>query len=152
MTTETTKSEIVWNELPQVTVAAKWWADKLRGQAPKDNGDAFTSALANTLLPKTIITEEQLATFEAALKGSIGAKLATQADKWKPDEPMSGSYFRHIGCDYDPCPAIAIAAEVAGIPHRAFPWKTGMTINPDCVFVSAGYAAPWKSIWGVEPP
>ncbi|HUX02294.1 MAG TPA: hypothetical protein VMY35_15120, partial [Phycisphaerae bacterium] len=133
--------------LPHVRIAADWWTEQLRKGVPKDNGDPFTSSVANFLCPPISLSEIQLAGFRDQLILSIVDHLQSLSDTWKQDAPRFGSYLRGFGCDYHPDLVLRQAADLAEVPERAFPWKTHMWIDPDGVRVKRGYGAPIETVW-----
>ena len=53
-----------------------------------------------------------------------------------------------LDVDYHPCRALAIAGEKIGVDDMTgFPCKTHMHISKECVKVSAGYRAPYETLW-----
>lgn len=59
--------------------------------------------------------------------------------------------WRHIWVDYGPDAILAEAAKEAGVSCNNFPWKTGMSIDPEkgeiMVRISLG---PWEKIYPEE--
>lgn len=124
-----------------VKVAVNWWANAIAN--PKfDNGDdsiAGGMALLLTMMvnSKSSIGKEQIGIFKKELAEIIVAQMKSS---WNGE--------CCLGVDYHPDMLLYNAAQKAGInDDMGFPWKTNMCISKDKVSVSAGYAAPWETLW-----
>lgn len=98
-------------------------------------GMAFLMAMM--VSSKSSISKEQIDTFKKALADIIV-------------EQLESSYYEEcrLGVDYHPDMLLYSAAQKAGInDDMGFPWKTNMCISKEKVSVSAGYAAPWETLW-----
>lgn len=122
-------------------VAAKWWADKLRKVVPRnyDNGDNSSTGgmamlLASMLAMNSQPSDEAINLFEERL-----------ADTIKEHVEVNGSMTLDV--DYGPDYILSKLAQETGVSANRFPWKTTMWIKKDKVSVSAGYAAPCKTIF-----
>jgi hypothetical protein len=124
--------------------AAKWWRGAL--EAPRyDNGSddeagLIASMSATIATPKR--SSESLDLFETELANAVADLLEEQGD-WGVG----------LGVDYNPDHNLAEAASRAGITSMrdvGWPWKTNMLVKSDEVEVSAGYGAPWKTIWSAQ--
>lgn len=117
-----------------VAIAAKWWADQLRGTPKFDNGEPLQNAFMAwhaSLLPKP--SAEQIATFETVLRDALLARVGTQHPRWAFE----------CRVDYHPDQPLTDAARVAGFnPDFLLPCKTTTWIEDDGrVFCRNGYAA-----------
>lgn len=120
-------------------VAAKWWADQLRGNAKLDNGDpsetgAMTCMMASVLQSRSATkrTPEDIDRFEETLYRKL----------------LETTHFT-IGVDYNPCGTLVDAAKEAGcyLGMSCLPWKTDMFFRTDdSIQVSLGYGAPRETI------
>ena len=124
-----------------VKVAVNWWANAIVN--PKfDNGDdsvagEMTFLLAMMVNSKNSISKEQIAIFKKELAQLIIEKM---------DSSFVGEC--RLGVDFHPDRLLYTAAQKAGIDNNmGFPWKTNMRITKNNVSVSAGYAAPWETLW-----
>ena len=121
-------------------VAAKWWADKLRKVGPGnfDNGDSSTGGmamlLATMLAMESQTSDEAIDLFEERLAETIKEQVEAR-----------GSMT--LSVDYSPDYILGNLAQETGVSTSRFPWKTTMWIEKDNVSVSAGYAAPCKTIF-----
>jgi len=122
--------------------AAKWWADRLRGQAKLDNGDTSKTGGMAWAMPmmlqqteKDQRTLEQIDGFEDALTDVLM-------------ENESRIEFSGFGVDYHPDWILTKAAERAGVSLGmvSLPWKTYMRIQDETVHVAEGYGAPFKEL------
>lgn len=117
--------------------AAKWWADKIGGNAIHDNGDdTFGSVLAGLLADSMIKkpSVEQLESYRALLAKEILKVLEKRG-------AMS------LSCDYSPDGILIEAAKASGIELANYPWKTNMRIDDNKIRVSEGYGAPYALIY-----
>lgn len=110
--------------------AAKWWSNKLKCNSHSSGDDSFTSVMADYLVSKDSVSEEQFTTFETYLIDDI----------IKCDRIV-------LRCDYGPDIKLGLAAEKAGIDCVKFPWKTSMYIDNDEISVSDGYGAGREVIY-----
>lgn len=132
--------------------AADWWCDRLRTPSRFDNGDPYTSGVANILLAAVkprAISEEKIAIFRAAFVDAV--------IKFFYEEEFSEGRVRHdstcyTGTDYHPQGELSDALTAAGITdHRGLPVKVGMNIHPFHVLLSNGYATPFKLLADFRP-
>lgn len=134
------KGDIEGDYPDYVKAAVNWWADAI-GDPKFDNGDpeagAFVASLAMQENSKSSISKEQIELFKKELAQLVMVKM----------DLLHNSQC-YLEVDYHPDTSLYIAASKAGIDTRMrFPWKTQMIINKERVTVSAGDAAPWKTIW-----
>lgn len=130
---------------PEVAkVAARWWADQLRGNAKLDNGDdseagIFGSVLSSMLqeAEKSKRPSDDADKFEVALVD----RLLEEDSKWLC-----------VGVDYHPDGILQSAADRVGVQlgMASLPWKTNMRIENDTVRVSCGYRSPIEQIYPQE--
>lgn len=125
-------------------VAAKWWADKLRNVGPGnfDNGDDSSAGgmlmvLASMLALQNQASDESVDLFEEELAETIKEQVESQ-----------GSMT--LSVDYGPDYILGSIAEKTGVGTGGFPWKTTMWVRANKVEVSAGYAAPYETIFTAE--
>lgn len=119
--------------------AAKWWADRLRGNAKLDNADpseigAMTFMMGNIIQARAAEkrTLEQIQIFE----DSLYKRLLDYDDYW-------------LGIDYHPWKIFIESAEEAGfqLSGCCLPWKTSMYFEESGeIKVSYGYGAPLEII------
>lgn len=115
----------------QIDIACDWWANSFVDPVHDNGGDPFAGIVAGMLARQSTITDEQVATFKAALASNIVAQNFTN--------PWHAS----LSSDYGPDNIVGNAMEVAGINSSRCPWKTRMTFEEDgTVSVSCGYHAP----------
>lgn len=124
-----------------VKVAVNWWANAIVN--PKfDNGDdslAGVIVFISTMMvnSKSSISKEQIGIFKKELADIIVAQM---------NSSLNGECRLEV--DYHPDKKLYIAAQKASInDYIGFPWKTNMRISKDKVSVSAGYVAPWETLW-----
>jgi len=124
-----------------VKVAVNWLTNAIVN--PKfDNGDDSIAGrmaffLAMMVNSKSSISKEQIDIFKKELADII----VTQIE-------FHGNGECCFNIDYHPDMLLYSAAQKAGInDDMGFPWKTNMRISKDKVSVSAGYAAPWETLW-----
>lgn len=105
----------------EITIAAKWWADKLRGPVKFDNGDvAPASQIASGLA--------------AMLRDSIGTPpdeaieiFRSEVERLLVEDPNVRDGHGRLSVDYHPCAMLHDAATSAGIEvDGLLPWKTTM--------------------------
>ena len=137
---------------PEVTIAAKWWADQLRKNVVhNDAGDGdLNMALAwGYARLRKPFTSEQIDAFEQALV--LGIQENCDKEGWDESNPIWGGYMRAIGVDYHPDMILDAAGQSAGIDvDWQLPVKTVMWINPGSVTVRNGYGAEVKALYPVE--
>jgi hypothetical protein len=133
------------SNLPElIKSAAAWWRQAVSNDAPKDNGDPQTSAMANALLalagPQEGPQQNQLDRFEAELIIRLTTRLQ---DSLAQAQEHQQDYFRRVdlATDYGPEGMLALAMTAAGIDHSRAPWKTYTYIDEEGFRVSAGYGA-----------
>jgi hypothetical protein len=131
-----------------VKVAARWWADQLRGKVEQDNGDALQSAFATRAAGLIRPLDPlQIDLFEVDLAQKLDAALDEEERRRRYGEP-------HLvfGTDYGPDPMMAEVCEELEIRQTMlrFPFKTVMWLYPECVKVACGYRAPIETIYGSE--
>jgi hypothetical protein len=124
--------------------AAKWWRRALEAPRYNDGSDDEASLMvsmsASIATPKR--SSESLDLFESELANVVAGLLEKQ-----------GNRGVELVVDYNPNHNLAEAAFRAGITLMVdvgWPWKTNMLVKPDEVEVSAGYCAPWKTIWSAQ--
>ena len=120
-------------------VAAKWWADRLRGGAKLDNADPSETGAMTFMMGKMLQssmaqkrTLEQIQLFEDILHKKL----------------LDYDYF-WIGVDYHPIEIFIEAAKEAGfqLGMSCLPWKTNMYFGENGeIKVSYGYGATPKTI------
>lgn len=143
-------------------VAARWWVERyIKTPRPFDNGDPVTSGLAELFTSQRPVspapTAAELEKFHGELASRIFAELWTDSHG-KPAE------FRHMtlgfpstvfGIDYRPNGVLSDAIEAAGLGNhprtRTLPVKTTMRVHLLHVMVSAGYRAPWETLFDKRP-
>lgn len=119
--------------------AVEWWAKKISGEEPHDNGSNDFSSFAACRMAdmgQKKITEKQLFVFKEVLRGEI------EVSKRKCDCLI-------LRCDYGPDENLGFAAEQAGINFLNFPFKTWMAIKDEKIEVYEGYATPEKVIFEI---
>lgn len=114
-----------------IRVAAKWWADQLRGTT-HDNGvpehNAMVAMVQAGLPP---VPEETVQNFQAKLEIAIAGM----------DWPV-------LSVDYHPDQILTEVGDSLGLDvEYRLPWKTCMQIRDDLVEVGKGYAAPYETIY-----
>lgn len=135
----------------EANVAAKWWADTLRGDPTIDIGDAKLEGVMNWARDNTPdVDPETIDAFESVLAEEI-EEMAVDAG-WNPAKPDQGKIYRSIRVDYHPDEILTHAGEAVGIDvgMTTFPSKTDMWIDPGKVTVRAGYSADIETIWSEE--
>jgi hypothetical protein len=138
---------------PEITAAARWWANQIRQGIPThNNGDAFQSAMARiaTSLVTDTPSREQIDTFESALIRGISEAPGFSGDDWRPEQPMWGGARRILATDYDPEPLLEEALKAARISDLLLPIKTIMWVDPGSVKVSRGYGAASETIYALS--
>lgn len=119
--------------------AVEWWAKKISGEEPHDNGSNDFSSFAACRMAdmgRKKITKKQMFVFKEILRGEI------EASKRKCDCLI-------LGCDYGPDENLGFAAKWAGINFLNFPFKTWMAIKDEKIEVHEGYATPGKVIFEI---
>lgn len=117
-------------------VAADWWAKRISGNDPHDNGDKSASSIFAMALAdygRKPLTAEQLNTFKEEVVKGI------------EEYPYNGEI--DLYCDYGPGLILRKAADEASINHLNFPFKTGMFVSATEVRVKEGYGQPYETIW-----
>lgn len=135
----------------EAKVAAKWWADRLRGDCKMQSGDPMTRLLSPRHAEQTDIIDvlsmlsnvrelssEQIDVFEATLAAIVAE---TYCKTWDIKNPMFGSACRTLAVDYGACDELRAAYQYAGGGQHVtvFPIKTVMWVNPGSVKVRYGY-------------
>lgn len=119
--------------------AADLWVEMLK-KPRYDNGDrsfagTVTQALAEMGAKNN--TDETLARFKTEL-----VRILSGPHKWRsqeyPGRPSQEfeEVFQHLDVDYNPNIPLADAAAAAGL-NMQFPWKTGMWLENDHLFVTS---------------
>ena len=136
---------------PEVTCAAKWWADALFRPAPQDNGDAFQSGFATmammTVAVRCPMTKAERDQFEEFVATRLDCHVVEGGWNRAVHDPVWGSAVRAIGTDYHPDMLLESALIAAVGSERAqqlsllWPIKTFMWIDPGSVKVRHGYGA-----------
>lgn len=126
--------------------AATWWTEKISGRVFHDNGDdSINGGVAGIMMGMITSREpepgdDQFENFKTELTAEVNEILERDAS-WR-ERPWAS-----LGTDYGPERPLALVAERCGIPFSRFPWKTHMSVCPDYVTVSDGYARPSVLIW-----
>lgn len=139
-------------ELPaEARVAAKWWADRLRGDCKMESGSPMVRLLSpkhaestdmidvlSMLARVKELSPEQIDVFENTLAEIVAG---TYCKTWDVNRPKFGSACRTLSVDYGACNQLRAAYQFAGggIDVTVFPIKTVMWINPGSVKVRYGY-------------
>lgn len=134
--------------------AVELWCRKLR-RPVHDNGDSSERGLMTEGIAG-MLTDSQIAKVEdypAAIEKFRGALIVRLKFMREHDGEPSGEtdqygpvhhrFDRFLSVDYNPDPDLAHAAQTAGIPARAFSWKSSVYVDNDHVQTSFGYAAPY---------
>lgn len=135
-------ADIVGEYPEYVKVAVNWWANAIVNPKFNNGDDSMDDEVAFLISmmfsSKNSISKEQIDIFKKVLADIIV-------------EQIESSYYREcrLGVDYHPDMLLYSAAKKAGIDGAMglFPWKTNMCIRKEKVSVSAGFAAPWETIW-----
>lgn len=139
-------------QLPEIEVAAAWWAEALRRELPGDNGDPTAFGLA-WMLRSTQPTpdEAQLERFRRLLAWAIAWQLARAPDIWNPRDLNRGAAVepRVLAVDYGACGTLRFAKQHARI-ERDFPCKTTMWLAPGSVRVRDGYGSREQVLYPAE--
>ncbi len=130
----------------------RWIANPRFDNGDRTGGSDFAMLMAITAAAPH--SEETLKAFKSALIDHLtfmqehDGQEIPEGERGVADRfgRIRGSYYFQTGlsCDYDPDEALVIAAHAAGITKTGktvFPWKTDTYMRPDCIIVSAGYAA-----------
>lgn len=133
---------------PEIVAAADWWARRLAGERSwLQPGDPTPTVGLTRFEPRKRTTEE-IEAFRAALVPALDAHVAPH---WDPSKDAQwAAALRCVMVDYDPDPALAEAAEAAGLGRLLpgeLPGKTYMWINPGLVTVKEGYGARQTLVW-----
>lgn len=135
---------------PEISAAAKWWADQLRTKPKHDNGDATHALLYSLVSAVTKLNPPEVADrFEVILRGKLAAQI-NDGKSWYPEEPNRASYNRGVYVDYHAPPVLMDSLAEAGGEGgdmMTFPCKTSMWINPGKVIVKNGYGADEQTIY-----
>lgn len=122
-----------------------------------DNGDNSEHGFMATGLAGMVL-EQQLAKRDD-YPGAIARfrTILTEKLKWLRDHdgeptgrqvhgrPETVYFDRSLDTDYNPDPVLAEAANAAGVPLRAFSWKSHVSFyDENCVGASFGYGAPYN--------
>lgn len=136
---------------PEITTAAKWWADKLLEDIVMDAGDVMINTVA-TVARRGLesVSPKEVERFRLALAALLAVQCATNG--WDVDNPQFGSACRAVHVDYAPEPVLVCALSFARISggDLRLPIKTTMWINPGDVRVRAGYYAKEVKLYPVE--
>lgn len=154
-----------------ISVAAKWWADRLRSTAgigdngARDISNMMAMGMVRMIRDRCPPTEENAKRFEAELVARledafirIDAYEAIPHPRGAPPDVGAGWYFDNAGwndggvdislkVDYHPDPLLYDALVAAGISENvagiaALPLKTHMRASRRRIVVSEGYGAP----------
>lgn len=128
---------------PEAAAAARWWRNKLDSNFVSDNGEPLHGMVA-AMIPKDVLTKEQLDTFEESLAQLVSRKMDTRP----PEHGITAG-----SVDYDPCELLrdAYLASVGKLPGlETFPWKTCVRTMPGIIQVKCGYGQPWENINAAE--
>lgn len=119
-----------------IKVAVDWWANAII--SPKfDNGDTLPAFLSFLMAGnQKSYTEDEIKVFKETLAQEIEKEMKRYGGRCSLD------------VDYHPCRALATAGEKIGVNDMTgYPCKTYMHISEECVEVSAGYRAPYETLW-----
>lgn len=122
-------------------VAAKWWADKLRNVDPGNFDNVDNSSVCNLVIILATIS---------ALDSEPSSKAIDLFEEKLADtikEHVENHSSMTLSVDYGPDYILGSIAHETGVSTNVFPWKTTMWIQKDKVSISAGYAAPTKTIF-----
>jgi hypothetical protein len=126
----------------EIEAAADWWDSRL-GRGRRASGAADVDLLMAAARSRVGRSAEEVSAFRAALLDTLEKRIAPHWDTPK------GASRRTVRVDYDPDPALADAAETAGLAleNGELPIKTVMWIDPGVVTVKEGYGAQRVLAW-----
>lgn len=127
---------------------ANWWADRAIGGAIGDTGDR--SLNGHVTMAFAVMAGAQGVAAPADRRERFVAELARRVEKQLEERADRPHFAVTIGVDYGPDPILADAAEAAGVPTGAFPWKTVTWTHYTHVVASLGYGAPSALVWQAE--
>lgn len=138
-------------EMPEVNIAAQWWADILRagarhapgGESPDEH---LWAAMARRDIPP--LTDDQIDRFQLQLALNM---VSIWQSTWSQERPTDEKNrpLRLLSVDYEPNDILSRSAFFAGFAKEQldlFPEKTIMWVNPGSVRVSYGYGAPIEEL------
>jgi hypothetical protein len=122
-------------------VAAKWWADKLRGPAKMDAGSGSggrrdrSLEMAEVMATVLHATEDRSADDADRFEQALAIYVQAGLDR--------GDYGVTLSTDYGPDYELLEVADSCGVQlgMASLPWKTAMWVKPTSVRVSEGYGA-----------
>lgn len=121
---------------PYVMAAVDWWTNAV--QHPKmDNGEGSMDLLM-ALFGGSVLAKTSSATEMRAFRSTLAAGIASEVKR-------CGRSRLYV--DYGPEGVLAKAGAAAKMGGFSFPCKTSMSITEHAVEVSAGYGAPYETIW-----
>lgn len=132
--------EATRNEVPEAMAraAAHWWAERADGTARHNNRSRDLASFMAGLMADTLNEPPQCGALEK-FEEILAEKIMTAELPYR---------WRHIWVDYGPDAILADAAKEAGISCNNFPWKTGMSIDPERGTVDVRISlGPWKRIY-----
>lgn len=123
--------------------AAEWWGSHL-APAFQNNGDSSSVGGMAGILGGLLAKEN------APSQANIDLFILSLTRRVRERQEASAIGFTALSVDYGPDMVLRDAADEAGVSTVTFPWKTNMTVYPDHVTVSHGYAAPTTLVWTRE--
>lgn len=132
--------------------AVELWCRALRNPQ-HDNGDkslagVLTAGLAGENAARAIDRVDDYAGAIERFRSILTARLRFLRDhhgeptgEHGPYGPIKHHFDHGLHADYSPERELAKAAEEAGVPLNAFPWKSSVWMSTECVSASFGYAA-----------
>lgn len=121
------------------TIAAKWWADQLRGGRPKlDNGD--DSRTGDMVAVIAMMTQASRPRLDPETIDAFETVLAARIEH---------DGIGYISVDYDPDIVLSECARSVGLTlgMTDLPWRTSMWIDVDRVTVRCGYGAQVETLF-----
>ena len=115
------------NEVNYVSVAAKWWADKLR---------TYYKSIRTTRLPLDFAAAIKIDKFEELLIGMIQEQIDVRGTAY-----LKSGYMAE-GIVYD----AAKESELDTV--KGFPLKTRMEVTRNDIIVSEGYKTEYRKVYG----
>ena len=116
----------------QIQKACDWWGEVI--QSPHfDNGDDSSNGgmgMMLAILSYTAPGHEAVEKYKQELRRRL----------------QKATTIPYLDVDYAPSQILAESANMAGMKHRSFPWKTEMWFVDGGVQVSCGYGAPIEGL------
>ena len=133
---------------PEISFAAKWWAEVLNSSPFYQSGDSWQDILLS-FIPWSKAPRRELDLFRTKLESTMKEKFCSS---WDSKRPRFGGALRVVGVDYEPDLLLSEAGLAAGIDiSLRLPVKTVMWVNPGEVRVAIGYRAPIKVVYNCNP-